>query len=110
RSWSLVKTGTTAAQKKLFFNLRSMKEKLGTPAEQALSSDHVTQIAKDLNVQVEEVTEMEQRLANPDYSLNTTVGTGEDLEWQDWIQDEEDNQEEKMAHEDEFQKRMQMVA
>jgi RNA polymerase sigma-32 factor len=110
RSWSLVKTGTTAAQKKLFFNLRSIKDKLVSSQDHALSSEQVKEIAKELKVPVEEVKEMEKRLANPDYSLNTTIGTGEDLEWQDWIPDEEADHEEKFAHNDEFQKRMQMVA
>lgn len=110
RSWSLVKTGTTAAQKKLFFNLRSMKEKIVSSPEHALSSEQVKQIAKELNVPVEDVSDMEKRLSNPDYSLNTTIGTGEDLEWQDWIPDENVDTEEKLAHDDEYQKRMQMVA
>lgn len=109
RSWSLVKTGTTAAQKKLFFNLRSLKEKLASSHEQALSPEQLKHIADHLSVPVEEVVEMEKRLANPDYSLNTSVGTGENLEWQDWLADEEIDQEAKLVHEDEYQKRMEIL-
>ncbi len=109
RSWSLVKTGTTVGQKKLFFNLRSLKEKLVTSSEHAMSPEQVSQIAKELKVSAEEVVEMEKRLANADYSLNTAIGTGESAEWQDWIADEEADHEAKLLHEDEYQKRMQLL-
>jgi RNA polymerase sigma-32 factor len=109
RSWSLVKTGTTAGQKKLFFNLRSLKEKLATNHEQALSPEQIKHIADQLRVPVEEVIEMEKRLSNPDYSLHTPIGTGEDLEWQDWLADEDIDQEAKLAHEDEYLKRMELL-
>ena len=80
RSWSLVKIGTTAAQKKLFFNLRKIKQKIvGVDAgTNRLSPDHIEKISKELNVTAKEVTEMDSRLQQPDSSLNNFVGDEED--------------------------------
>jgi RNA polymerase sigma-32 factor len=94
RSWSLVKLGTTSAQKKLFFNLRKAKAKLGALEEGDLRPENVAQIAKDLNVTEAEVVDMNRRLSGGDASLNATVGSdGESAtQWQDWLEDEDADQ------------------
>ena len=94
RSWSLVKLGTTSAQKKLFFNLRKAKAKLGALEEGDLRPENVAQIAKDLNVTETEVVDMNRRLSGGDASLNATVGSdGESVtQWQDWLEDEDADQ------------------
>jgi RNA polymerase sigma-32 factor len=94
-SWSLVKMGTTAAQKKLFFNLRKLKGQLQAIDEGDLSPENVTRIATELGVPEADVVSMNHRLAAPDHSLNAPLradGEGEG-EWQDWLVDEESNQE-----------------
>ena len=89
RSWSLVKMGTTAAQKKLFFNLRRMKSKLNAFEDGDLSPENVTKIATDLGVQENEVVSMNRRMAmGGDTSLNVQVGEDGDAQWQDWLQDD----------------------
>jgi len=96
RSWSLVKMGTTAAQKKLFFNLRRMKGEMKAIEEGDLRPEHLKKIATDLNVSETEVINMNRRMSyGGDGSLNVTIG-GEDgtAEWQDWLEDENDSQEE----------------
>src|SRR5450432_1418156 len=85
RSWSLVKMGTTAAQKKLFFNLRRVKGQIQALEEGDLTPEHVTDIATRLGVPEEEVVNMNRRLASPDSSLNTPLGTDSEMEWQDWL-------------------------
>jgi RNA polymerase sigma-32 factor len=94
RSWSLVKMGTTSAQKKLFFNLRKAKNRIGALEEGDLREDNVAKIAKDLNVTEKEVVSMNRRLTGGDASLNAQVVTdGEGAaEWQDWLEDENANQ------------------
>ncbi len=94
RSWSLVKLGTTSAQKKLFFNLRKAKAKLGALEEGDLHPDNVTQIATDLGVTEAEVVSMNRRLSGGDASLNATVGSDTDgaMQWQDWLEDEHADQ------------------
>lgn len=94
RSWSLVKLGTTSAQKKLFFNLRKAKAKVGALEEGDLRPENVAQIAKDLSVTEEEVIDMNRRLSGSDASLNATVGTDGDgaTQWQDWLEDEDSDQ------------------
>jgi RNA polymerase sigma-32 factor len=89
RSWSLVKLGTTSAQKKLFFNLRKAKAKLGALEEGDLRPENVAQIARDLNVTEDEVVDMNRRLSGGDASLNATVGSDGDsvTQWQDWLED-----------------------
>src|SRR5690606_37117104 len=91
RSWSLVKLGTTSAQKKLFFNLRKAKSKIGALEEGDLRPENVARIARDLNVTEDEVIDMNRRLAGSDASLNATVGSdGEGTsQWQDWPEDED---------------------
>jgi RNA polymerase sigma-32 factor len=89
RSWSLVKMGTTAAQKKLFFNLRRMKSKLDAFEDGDLSPEHLAKIAKDLGVTEDEVTSMNRRMAmGGDTSLNVSVREDGEGQWQDWLQDD----------------------
>ena len=94
RSWSLVKLGTTSAQKKLFFNLRKAKSKIGALEEGDLRPENVARIAKDLNVTETEVIDMNRRLSGGDASLNATVGSDGDStsQWQDWLEDEDADQ------------------
>ncbi|MCA0273070.1 MAG: RNA polymerase sigma factor RpoH [Proteobacteria bacterium] len=94
RSWSLVKLGTTSAQKKLFFNLRKAKNRIGALEEGDLRPEHVQKIAHDLNVTEDEVIAMNRRLSGGDASLNATVGSdGEGTaQWQDWLEDEDADQ------------------
>ena len=107
RSWSLVKLGTTSAQKKLFFNLRKAKAKVGALEEGDLRPENVAQIARDLSVTETEVIEMNRRLAGGDASLNVTVGAdGEgSTQWQDWLEDEDSDQAGDYAEKDEFDAR-----
>ena len=110
RSWSLVKLGTTSAQKKLFFNLRKAKAKLGALEEGDLRPENVAQIAKDLSVTEEEVIAMNRRMAGADASLNATVGSEDGgAQWQDWLEDENSDQAEAYAESDELDIRRQML-
>eukprot|EP01012_Entosiphon_sulcatum_P033296 TRINITY_DN4214_c1_g3_i3.p2 TRINITY_DN4214_c1_g3~~TRINITY_DN4214_c1_g3_i3.p2 ORF type:complete len:302 (+),score=75.77 TRINITY_DN4214_c1_g3_i3:221-1126(+) len=102
RSWSLVKIGTTAAQKKLFFNLRRMKGKLAALEEGDLKPEHVAQIAHNLAVTEAEVVSMNRRLAAPDHSLNAPLRIDGEGEWQDWLVDETPNQEVRLAEREEM--------
>jgi RNA polymerase sigma-32 factor len=92
-SWSLVKIGTTAAQKKLFFNLRRLKGQLQAIEEGDLSPENVERIARELDVPQSDVVSMNRRLASPDHSLNAPVRSDSEGEWQDWLVDETDDQE-----------------
>ncbi|HRK43815.1 MAG TPA: RNA polymerase sigma factor RpoH [Gemmobacter sp.] len=106
RSWSLVKLGTTSAQKKLFFNLRKAKAKVGALEEGDLRPETVAQIAKDLSVTETEVIDMNRRLAGADASLNATVGSEEGgAQWQDWLEDEDSDQAGAYAERDELDAR-----
>lgn len=108
RSWSLVRTGTTSAQKKLFFSLRLLKNKL-TGGTEELSEEQIQHIAETLEVPSEEVAAMEQRLRGRDASLNAQVsGLGEG-EWVDWLEDEEQDHEKELLHLDELEKRKKML-
>ncbi|KQB15488.1 RNA polymerase sigma factor RpoH [Rhodobacter capsulatus] len=112
RSWSLVKLGTTSAQKKLFFNLRKAKSKIGAFEEGDLRPDAVAKIAHDLNVSEGDVIEMNRRLAGSDASLNAQVGAGDGesaTQWQDWLEDEDADQAEAYAEADELQARRAML-
>lgn len=93
RSWSLVKLGTTSAQKKLFFNLRKAKNRIGALEDGDLRPENVARIANDLGVTETEVISMNRRLSGGDASLNATVGSeGEGtMQWQDWLEDESAN-------------------
>ncbi|MGR3512796.1 MAG: RNA polymerase sigma factor RpoH [Paracoccaceae bacterium] len=94
RSWSLVKLGTTSAQKKLFFNLRKAKARIGALEDGDLRPEHVQKIANDLNVTETEVISMNRRLSGGDASLNATISAdGEGAaQWQDWLEDEDADQ------------------
>ncbi|WP_103256613.1 RNA polymerase sigma factor RpoH [Tabrizicola aquatica] len=107
RSWSLVKLGTTSAQKKLFFNLRKAKAKVGALEEGDLRPENVAQIAKDLSVTEDEVIAMNRRLSGSDASLNATVGSDGDsvTQWQDWLEDEDSDQAEAYEEKDELDAR-----
>ncbi|MDM7255229.1 MAG: RNA polymerase sigma factor RpoH [Paracoccus sp. (in: a-proteobacteria)] len=111
RSWSLVKMGTTSGQKKLFFNLRKAKNRIGALEEGDLRPENVARIAADLNVTEQEVVDMNRRLAGSDASLNATVGAADDgaSQWQDWLEDEDANQAEAYAEADELDTRRAML-
>ena len=111
RSWSLVKMGTTAAQKKLFFNLRRLKGQMKAIDDGDLTPDHVAKIATKLGVKEEEVTSMNRRMGHGgDASLNVSIG-GEDgsSEWQDWLQDDTDSQEEILGQDQEHNAKMELL-
>ncbi len=112
RSWSLVKLGTTSAQKKLFFNLRKAKAKLGALEEGDLRPENVARIAHDLGVSETEVVSMNRRLAGGDASLNAQIGgDGEgSAQWQDWLEDEEADQATAYAETDELEARRALMA
>jgi len=107
RSWSLVKLGTTSAQKKLFFNLRKAKAKVGALEEGDLRPENLALVAKDLSVSEEEVISMNRRLSGGDASLNATVRSdGEGTtQWQDWLEDEDSDQAGDYAEKNEFDTR-----
>jgi len=111
RSWSLVKLGTTAAQKKLFFNLRRLKGEISALEEGDLRPENVAEISRRLGVTEEEVTSMNRRMASGgDASLNAPIGGMEgEAEWQDWIADDTPGQAERMAESDEFGARMSLL-
>lgn len=104
-SWSLVKIGTTAAQKKLFFNLKKLKNQLESIDEGNLSPENVREIANRLNVKEVEVTNMEGRLFSGDQSLNVQLGHETEAEWQDMIMDERDTQDIFVEKKDEYNHR-----
>jgi RNA polymerase sigma-32 factor len=111
RSWSLVKLGTTSAQKKLFFNLRKAKAQIGALEEGDLRPENVTKIATDLGVTEEEVISMNRRLSGGDSSLNATVGSeeGSTTQWQDWLEDEDADQASAYAERDELEARRELL-
>ena len=111
RSWSLVKLGTTSAQKKLFFNLRKAKARIGALEEGDLHPDNVAQIAHDLGVSEDEVVSMNRRLSGGDASLNATIGAeGEgSMQWQDWLEDEDADQAGDYAERDELEARRELL-
>lgn len=109
-SWSLVKMGTTAAQKKLFFNLRKLKGRMRAIEEGDLPGESVRKIAEDLNVPEGEVVNMNRRLAAPDCSLNATIRLDGDGEWLDWLVDERDDQETELAERQELGQRQRLLA
>ena len=108
RSWSLVKMGTTTAQKKLFFNLKKLKNQIAPRAEGDLRNEHVTEIANKLDVSKEEVVSMNRRLSGKEHSLNAPVGEDGD-QWQDWIVDKEMDQELKFAQKEEMDHRKDLL-
>ncbi|MGU9961756.1 MAG: RNA polymerase sigma factor RpoH [Candidatus Puniceispirillales bacterium WSBS_2018_MAG_OTU23] len=110
RSWSLVKIGTTAAQKKLFFNLRRIKGQIKAIEDGDLSPENVTRIASELNVKEAEVVSMNRRMARGDHSLNAPVSSdGEAAEWQDWLVDERETQDVQFAETQEYDVRRKLM-
>ena len=108
-SWSLVKLGTTAAQKKLFFNLRRLKSQMQAIEEGDLSPEAVREIATTLEVTEQDVVDMNRRLAGPDHSLNAMLRADSETEWQDWLVDDTASQEARIAEEDELQHRRSLL-
>src|SRR6202000_43242 len=102
RSWSMVKMGTTAAQKKLFFNLRKAKSNIGAIEEGDLTPEHVATLSDQLGVSESEVTEMNRRLSGPDSSLNAPLRSESESEWQDWLADDTMDQETRLAEREEL--------
>ena len=109
RSWSLVKIGTTTAQKKLFFNLKKIKNQLSANHQGDLSPKHVDEIAKRLNVKKEEVVSMNRRLLGKEKSLNDPIKDEDGTEWQDWIVDGKLDQELKLSQDQEFNERKKLM-
>ena len=110
RSWSLVKIGTTAAQKKLFFNLRKAKGQIKAIEEGDLRPENVKQIATKLGVTEEEVVSMNRRLAAPDHSLNAPMRADQEGEWQDWLVDDKPSQETILADQEQKDDRSELLA
>ena len=108
RSWSLVKIGTTTAQKKLFFNLKKLKNQIAPKNEGDLKKDEVEKIANTLDVSEDEVISMNRRLSGKEQSLNAPIGDDGD-EWQDWVVDKEMDQELKVAHQEELDQRKDLL-
>ena len=108
RSWSLVKMGTTTAQKKLFFNLKKLKNKIAPRSDGDLKDEHVTEIANRLDVKKDEVISMNRRLSGQELSLNAPIGEDGD-EWQDWLADKSMDQELSFAHNEEMEQRKDLL-
>jgi len=108
RSWSLVKIGTTTAQKKLFFNLKKIKNQIAPKTEGDLRNEHVSEIAKKLNVREDEVVSMNRRLSGKEHSLNAPIGEDGD-QWQDWVVDKEMDQELRFAQQEEMGQRKNLL-
>ena len=109
RSWSLVKIGTTAAQKKLFFNLKKLKNQIAPKTEGDLKHEHVKDIANRLDVSEDEVISMNRRLLGKEQSLNAPIGEDGD-EWQDWVVDKDMDQELKFAQQEEIEQRKDLLS
>jgi RNA polymerase sigma-32 factor len=109
-SWSLVKMGTTAAQKKLFFNLRRLKGQMQAIDDGDLRPEQVNKIARTLGVSEQDVVDMNRRMAAPDHSLNAPMRADQDSEWQDRLVDEQHNQEELYAESEEMSGRKALLA
>ena len=110
RSWSLVKLGTTAAQKKLFFNLRRLKGEMKALDEGDLRPEQAQLIAEKLNVTEAEVYSMNGRMSGSDASLNVPMGADGDMEWQDWLADDDQGQAETFADRQELDARMTLLS
>jgi len=109
RSWSLVKMGTTTAQKKLFFNLKKIKNQISPNSYGDLDMKHVAEISKRLNVKKEEVVSMNRRLLGKEKSLNAPIKDEDGSEWQDWIVDDKIDQELKFSHKQELDQRKKLM-
>ena len=109
RSWSLVKMGTTTAQKKLFFNLKKIKNQIAPEQEGDLRDNQVKEISKRLNVDSEEVISMNRRMMGQEKSLNNPIKAGETDEWQDWLVDENLDQELLLSQQQEYEDRKELL-
>jgi RNA polymerase sigma-32 factor len=109
RSWSLVKLGTTAAQKKLFFNLRKAKNKINAIEDGDMTPEHTAEIARQLAVPEHEVVNMNRRLTAPDSSLNAPLRSDSESEWQDWLADDTMDQETQLADREERGERHELL-
>ena len=109
RSWSLVKMGTTTAQKKLFFNLNKIKKQIAPTQEGDLKDEHVKEISKRLNVNSKEVINMNRRMMGHEKSLNDPIKSGENAEWQDWLIDDNLDQEMAMSQKQEFDDKKELL-
>ena len=109
RSWSLVKIGTTAAQKKLFFNLRRLKGEIKALEDGDLKRENLEKVATTLDVPEEDVINMNRRMSGRDVSLNTPLKADAETEWQDWLVDESDNQETTLANREEMNERRKVL-
>jgi len=109
RSWSLVKIGTTTAQKKLFFNLKKIKNQIAPRAEGDLRDEHVAEIADKLDVRKDEVVSMNRRLSGKEFSLNSPIGEDGD-EWQDWLVDKELDHDLRFAQQEEMKQRKDLLS
>ena len=108
RSWSLVKIGTTTAQKKLFFNLKKIKNQIAPRSEGDLRDEHVAEIADKLDVRKDEVVSMNRRLSGKEFSLNSPIGEDGD-EWQDWLVDKELDHDLKFSQQEEMKQRKDLL-
>ena len=109
RSWSLVKIGTTTAQKKLFFNLKKIKNQIAPRSEGDLRDEHVTEIADKLDVRKDEVVSMNRRLSGKEFSLNSPIGEDGD-EWQDWLVDKGLDHDLRFAQQEEMKQRKDLLS
>jgi len=109
RSWSLVKMGTTSAQKKLFFNLKKIKNQIAPNNHGELNAEHAEEISKRLNVKKEEVFSMNRRMLGKEKSLNDPIKDEDGSEWQDWIADDKIDQELNYSHKQEFKQRKKLM-
>ena len=109
RSWSLVKMGTTTAQKKLFFNLKKIKNQIAPDQEGDLRDSQVEEISKRLDVDSNEVINMNRRMMGQEKSLNSPIKHGENEEWQDWLVDENLDQELMLSQKQEFDDRKELL-
>ncbi len=110
RSWSLVKMGTTTAQKKLFFNLKKIKNQIAPEQDGDLKDNQVKEISKRLDVDSQEVINMNRRMMGQEKSLNSPIKAGENDEWQDWLVDENLDQELVLAQQQEFEDRKELLS
>tara|TARA_B100001939_G_C16928463_1_gene612858 strand:+ start:506 stop:1402 length:897 start_codon:yes stop_codon:yes gene_type:complete len=109
RSWSLVKMGTTTAQKKLFFNLKKIKNQIAPEQEGDLKKEHVEEISKRLDVDSNEVVNMNRRMMGQEKSLNSPIKIGEADEWQDWLIDEKLDQELLISQQQEYDEKKELL-
>ena len=109
RSWSLVKMGTTSAQKKLFFNLKKIKQQIAPHQDGDLKDEQVNEISKKLGVKSDEVVNMNRRMMGQEKSLNEPIKDGEKGEWQDWIVDKELDHDLKFAQQEEIEQRKDLL-